>query len=294
MAGISVTSNMPPTTGPITECALGIKGSLCVTKNTIQDIKKSLKNDNTITDDEVLSQKKQETGCTTNLCAVKKTITEGGIKNKEDALSVFKPEGPSNSTALLNNKNIDDVLKKLTFQYPDLYHMGFQMIDFAGEPDGDGWRMVGSQKITPTALGLIDMVKDVLDKGFKMFCVVLNTDKRTGGGIHWFCIFCDFRTSPGSLEYFNSSGNRPMRQVQEWLIKTEDEINKSGKYKVTCTDHKTSGLVHQIDSETECGLYSLYYIWSRINNTPQQEFQRHRVADADMIAFRKLCFMKKN
>jgi hypothetical protein len=169
--------------------------------------------------------------------------------------------------------------------------MNFQMIDFAGEKDYyDEWVIKKGQKILPTELGNIDMAKDVMSAGHKTFGVVMNTDVRTGGGIHWFSLFCDFRTNPCTVEYFNSSGNKPVKQIQDWLIKTEENLKSAGhNAKVVIL----SGNSMQ-KSETECGLYSLYYIWNRINEVPAQNFQVAKVPDSMMYAFRKQCFKTRS
>jgi hypothetical protein len=281
----------------ITECALDIPGNVCSTNETVHEMKKYLKNKNIDisefkTSKDIVDTVKKDLKCSTEECIL---TSPGFVKDDineiiEESLYRIKPTGPANSTKLLNNTNIDNVLKKLTKRHDGFYHMDFQMIDFAGEKNSSGeWIVNKNQKITPTALGIIDMTKDVLNKKFKTFGVVMNTDYRTGGGIHWFSLFCDFRSNPITIEYFNSSGNRPPRQIQDWLIKTENNLNSAGnKAKVVIL----SGFVHQ-QSETECGLYSLYYIWNRLNGVPAMNFQDKKVTDANMTKWRKQVFKQE-
>lgn len=280
----------------LSECVLDIPGNVCSTAPVVNEMKKHLKKEgvDTImlkTAAAVVDTIKKKLNCSTEECVLKNTkFVKHEIREiVNDSLSRIKPEGPANTTALLNNENIDDVLTGLTKTHTDFYHMNFQMIDFAGEKDSNGqWKVVKGITIKPTKLGNIDMVKDVIQKGFKTFGVVMNTDKRTNGGIHWFSLFCDFRVTPCTVEYFNSSGNKPMRQIQDWLTKTETAINQSGVCKATV--EILSGLIHQKDSETECGLYSIYYIWNRLNNIPPTNFQEKRIPDSKMIEFRKTIF----
>lgn len=285
-----------PVTGAETECALDIPGNVCSTKPVVQAMATHLKKegvDTTMlkTAQDVVNTIKDDLQCSTEECVLKnpkfvKEEIRGIIK---DSLDRIKPIGPANTTALLNNENIDEVLRKLTKQHKDFYHMNFQMIDFAGEKTSQGnWKVEKGMTINPTELGTINMATNVIQKGYKTFGVVMNTDKRTNGGIHWFSLFCDFRTNPCTIEYFNSSGNKPMKQIQEWLIKTEQEINESGVCKATVV--VLSGLIHQKDSETECGLYSIYYIWNRLNKIPALNFQEKRIPDSMMIDFRKRVF----
>lgn len=284
----------------VSECALDVPGTICSTKEAIHEMKKHLISTSASNDAErnnimVVSAKnivdtiKKSLNCSTEKCVLlnmSKTIDENKKHVLKNSLDRIKPNGPANSTKLLNNENIDNVLKKLSKLHNGFYHMNFQMIDFAGEKIGNDWKIIKGIKITPTALGKLDMTTDVINKGFKTFGVVMNTDVRTNGGIHWFALFCDFRTHPFTIEYFNSSGNKPVKQIQDWLIKTELNITKhDNKAKVIIL----SGVAHQ-KSQTECGLYSLYFIWNRLNGIPALNFQEKKIADSKMTEFRKHCF----
>lgn len=256
----------------VTACALGVDVNgkdICSTKPVVDKIKDKL-NITSDTPIEIIEDAKKLTNCKDEKCVIAHATKNNIVA--ANALHKFKPKGPHNSTKLLNNNNIDDVLTRLSGEHP-VYHMKFQMIDFAG-----------SSAFPPSELGTIDML-DVIKKK-KMFAVVLNTDTRAGGGIHWFAVFCDFRTTPYQLEYFNSSGQRPYRQVNDWLIKTNAHINTVHKCKIA--PHGT--IRHQQDSETECGPYSLFYLYKRIIGTPQSLFCKNRITDAQMLDFRKSLF----
>lgn len=277
------------------ECALGIPGNVCSTKKTINEMKKFLVELNVDSSNleslgGTINEMKKKTQCVTERCILENRNFRS-VSDKDSILQSIdnlKPKGPSNSTALLSNTNIDEVLKKLTKVFKNFYHMHFQMIDFAGVRTSTGaeWKVVDGITLSPTKLGTINMVDDVIDKGYDTFGVVMNTDKRTNGGIHWFALFCDFRHIPYTVEYFNSSGNKPVVEIQDWMRKTEANINT--KYK--CELVVLSGVAHQTASETECGPYSLYYIYNRLNKKPAFNFQQMPIPDAKMIEFRKMLF----
>jgi hypothetical protein len=310
VGGISESPNDKPNTKPNTkpndkpnnhlsveytgsECGLDVPGSVCSTKKTVNDMKIFLKKmDKPIpkNDVNVVNSLKQELGCPTEKDVIKnptfkKNSSELNIK---ESLDNFKIDGPANSTRLLNNIQIDTVMLLLTKQHLKNHHMTFQMLCFNGIRDGKGWKIIKGVEATPTALSTINLVTDVINKGKDTFSVVLNTDTREGAGIHWFCLFCDFRQRPFTVEYFNSSGNMPLLPVHEWLEKTTADLQDAGYHdtKMVILAHFT----HQIDSETECGPYSIYYIWSRLNNVSPDTFQTNRVKDSEMIKFRKLLF----
>lgn len=264
------------------ECMLDVKG-VCSTKEAVVVMKEYVGygEDEDVKPEVVVEILKKKLNCGTEKCILKhpdfiKAVDDNSII--VESLDRFKPRGPANTTALLSNLDIDNLLTKLTNIHSDHYHMDFQMIDF-----------MGTDRLPPTALGRLNIVEDVIKKGYKTFGVVMNTDIRTGGGIHWFALFCDFRKTPYTIEYFNSSGSKPYKEIQAWIIKTEREMATNlPQYKTTPVILK--GMVHQKDSETECGLYSIYYIWNRLNNIPPEVFQARRIPDDDMIQFRTMCF----
>jgi hypothetical protein len=197
--------------------------------------------------------------------------------------NLFVPEGPKNSTALLDNENIDNTLE-LWMKYSQklfglrFYHIPFQMIDF---------EMRGTELAT---LNIMDLVRNKYD----CFGVVLNTDISSGRGKHWFCIYCDLKHSgnkedPYSLEYFNSSGNRPMTEVNIWLEKTCHNLLKI--YKKYCEITRSAPRRLQY-SQTECGMWSLMYIKSRLMGHKPDWFFTVRADDEDMIGLRAQFFRK--
>jgi hypothetical protein len=194
----------------------------------------------------------------------------------------FKEPGPYGSTALLDNFNIDGTLHKWSKHSSKLfgkkfYHIPFQMIDF---------EKVGSELSRISVPGLIK-------GGYDCFGCVLNTDVSTGGGKHWFCIYGDLGHSgteddPHKIEFFNSSGNPPVREVNVWLENTCADIIKSGGYAETvrAAPRKLQW------SKTECGMWSLMYIKSRLEGKPSDYFYKSGANDKDMIDFRKYMFRK--
>jgi hypothetical protein len=200
----------------------------------------------------------------------------GYTRAKKILNTEFKPLGPNTSTELLDNFNIDETLDRWSKIATDefgkkFYHIPFQMIDF---------------EKTGTELATIDIPK-LISHGYDSFGVVLNTDVSTGRGIHWFCLYGDLKADPINIEYFNSSGYPPKPEVQVWLEKQIIILRKAGidaEY-----IYSTGGRQIQY-SKTECGVWSLVYILSRLTDHPFHWIAHVGANDEDMISFRARLF----
>jgi len=188
----------------------------------------------------------------------------------------YKPEGPANSTSLLNNEHIDNTLKLWEENGEKIFgkkflHIPFQMIDF--EKEG-------------TELAYFN-VADAIGK-YDAFAVVLNTDVSSGRGKHWFCIYGDLNIAKNKIqiEYFNSSGNPPMPEVENWLEKTKISLIRNNIY----ADIIYSAPRRIQMSNTECGMWCLVYIKSRLYNKPPHWLYTINAKDADLIKYREQCF----
>jgi hypothetical protein len=280
--------------GDANECAIGVKGDdgVCTNSLLVVKIADALGIQQKGNIKQVMDKVKEQTNCDGERCVLQNAKVRAVVDPttlKKEINTKLKVLGPSNSVNLLTNHNIDNVLTQLVSnpKYNKFYHLKFQMIDFHGNSMFD-----------PSELGTIDVVKDVILAGHDCFGVVLNTDNRSGNGIHWFAVFCDFRTAgtkqnPYTLEYFNSSGNPPLKPVHKWLVDTESYINNyvfpSGVNSRVAVITPGSTVSHQ-KGRTECGLYSIYYISSRVLGHTVAEFNGKAIPDALMTKFRKNIF----
>lgn len=182
----------------------------------------------------------------------------------------FLPKGPRDMVngqwPWLSNNDIDTVLHRLSICYPDFQNIGFQMIDF-------------KEHGTLYNYDFDSHIKE----GKRQFGVVINTDVSSGSGIHWFCLFFFFNSPDEiNIEFFNSSGRGPVNEVQELI----DMLSK--KYKAKVFINRTS---HQ-KKDSECGVYSLFYIWARLKHISVDKLFNHRIKDEQMEEFRKYLFRK--
>lgn len=212
----------------------------------------------------------------------------------------FKAKGPRTGRALLSNFNIDAALQRWARAYPEFYPCPFAMMDF--ETNGDLFGAIDLPSVlagrVPANLG---PELGELRRPAKCFGCVLNTDTSRGPGKHWVAVFVDCRgecdggsPEPWTVEYFNSAGRPPDKPVVRWMERTraslqayrEGLLARAGELAaaVPVTD-----LSHQ-ESQTECGLYALYYIRRRLEGTPYAFFRENLVPDEAMTEFRRHVF----
>ena len=101
-------------------------------------------------------------------------------------------------------------------------------------------------------------------------------------------LFADARNpNRATVEFFNSSGRPPVPEWVNWMVKTQIGLKKVGFKNVELV--KSSSVEHQA-SMSECGVYSLYYIWCRLNGVPVETFSECKIPDEKMFEFRQHLF----
>jgi hypothetical protein len=259
------------------ECALHVKTDHCIPVEILQKITGTNISTNP---NDIINQLKEKTKCTSELCVIKSNTVSS--KLGRDLVSkildtYFKVIGPKFSVEKwLSNDDIDKTLNqwKRISEFNNFHPIPFQMRDFQSKR---------------TELSTLDF-KHYYDKGIRSFACVPNTDWSSGNGQHWFAFFFDFRTEPYTLEYFNSSGECPLKEYNKWLNEAEQKLqsqfNKPVKKLVV------TRVQNQYDNSS-CGCYALYYIYSRLNGIPWKWFRENRVPDKKMHEFRKFLFNEK-
>jgi hypothetical protein len=202
----------------------------------------------------------------------------------------FKAAGPRDSLALLSNFNIDETLQRWARAFSFFFPCPFAMMDF--DRNGD---LFGAIDLVDVLEGRIPVnlgTARVMRKSTCFGCV-LNTDSSSGPGKHWVAVFVDCREPADgkawTVEYFNSAGRPPPKVVVGWMARTRAALaeHRNGSSGVECVPVTDVG--HQ-ESQTECGLYAMYYIRCRLEGIPTDFFFRHLIPDAAMTAFRKHVF----
>lgn len=230
------------------------------------------------------------------LCIIKNL----NIENKECILyDYFKPEGDYDPNSWLNNTHVDLIQEHLYKKYINYYYSFIHMIDNVMIVP----KNIKCLKHEVKSILEIDFIKEINEQNefngngkMKWYGIVYNTDPSHKTGQHWFTILFNFSTSgtetdPYLVEYFNSSG----LDIQDidfkkflfnLIFRINFETNKKILYK------KVTDIQHQSITTGNCGIYSLYYIWSRISGTKIEEFNNPKsiITDNMMEKFRKIMF----
>lgn len=248
------------------------QNGVCRDSSQIHNMKQFLKEKeihvDTASPEQVVDKMMEVLECETEYCIYKKPEYAdfiGQHKMEKIADEIFKPKGPAIDFGLLSNINIDSVLEQFADRYPERHflHINYQMRDF--------------EKIG-TELATLDLAASFA-RGIKTFGVVLNTDYHTGRGIHWFALFGENYADHIDLEYFNSSGKPPLKEVQIWLGKTAEYLEAKLKKPVNII--QVVSHVLQKDDHS-CGVWSIFYIWARLLGIEHTWFTAQNVNDSVM------------
>lgn len=184
------------------------------------------------------------------------------LRKQVDKMS-FAPDKPlewkKNPRAWLSNFDIMKVLR----QYEDIPFEGkkkFKLlgptpIDFDSRPSDMNGECVWEEICN------FD-VKTYLNKGKTKIGIVFNLDKHTQGGSHWVSLFVDLEDA--FIFYFDSNGEKMKRQINA-LVKRVIEQGKSLDTPIHFKFYENYPNEHQ-QQNTECGMYSLFFIISMITN----------------------------
>jgi len=229
-------------------------------------------------------------GCDDDVCVLEHPTAARALgEHKVEQLKKerLKVVGPANSTRLLDNFNIDHNVWQWMRVHPEFQGCGFAMIDFMAHPlplMGDFPGLIRLSEYDPVR---------AYKEGKTCAGCVINSDRHSGGGVHWMALFVDMRGSSGSIwtvSFFNSSGRAPVSEIVRWQrAMCERMAPLAASHGTTAEDIAVSQVEHQMGN-TECGPYSLYYIWSRLQGVPDAEFRKHRIPDEKMEKFRKSLF----
>ena len=221
----------------------------------------------------------KELGCksTDSRCIVEKSL----ISQKEKKVlleTYFRPKMPDawkkDPDMWLNSDDIANVMKQYEAAYPEFRFLGVVPIDFSA-PDP---YVTEIKKCMNDQFCHVNLAEEKA-KGRKILGAVFNLDPHYKDGSHWVALAIDLKR--GCSYYFDSYGMEPPQQVARFMryLTTQDPTLKL----------QSNGRRFQF-SESECGMYSMYFLIRMIAGESFKKFCRNPIRDKWMLEFRKVLF----
>jgi len=222
----------------------------------------------------------RKTRCKGERCWIKKSSLDPR-KKKELLNKYFRPEMPEewkkDPDQWLDSNNIADVIKQYEEVYPEFKFYGTNPIDFAA-PDPYDPSATAKNKCLQDEICKLNL-KELLSQGKTKLGFVYNLDPSNKGGSHWIASFTDI---PGHRTYyFDSYGMKPPPQIARFMrsLTLQDPLMK--------LEFNARRFQY---GETECGMYSLYFLIRMLAGESFKVFCRRAPRDREMLLLRRWLF----
>jgi hypothetical protein len=203
-------------------------------------------------------------------------------EQKELEKKYFSPLQPvkwkTNPTEWLSNIDILQVLTQYQDTYKNFKFIGPTPIDFDYVPNRNG--LCVWQELCTFSL------KKIVDDKINKIGIIFNLDKHNESGSHWVSLFVDIKER--FIFYFDSAANAIPNEIKNLISLITSQSNELN---IPLHFHSNSSNQHQ-KGNTECGMYSLYFIITMLDNTSlttKQKiniFKRGNIKDKFVESFR--------
>ena len=220
-----------------------------------------------------------EHACKRESCWLKHLCIKEGLPSNIYDLT-FSPEMPKswlhNPNEWLSSLDIVKVMNQWEQRYKCFNFIGPSPIDY------DSHKMFGEcvwDELCKFKL------KHHLKKKHKKIGIIFNLDPHYKSGSHWVAVFLN--DNKKTIYYFDSYGDAPPNQIKKFInnvIQQSSELGTTYKYLENKKRHQFG--------DSECGMYSMYFITEMLQNRCFEKFQNRKVSDAYMLRLRNRFFNK--
>lgn len=223
-------------------------------------------------------RKNMQDVCHSETCWLRQGFAKHGLTN-EMKYYTFAPKAPSewkkNINEWLSSVDIDNVMRQYEEKDKSFAFFGPTPIDF------DSKKMYGECVWEELChFNLLEQMK----KHKKKIGIVFNLDEHWKKGSHWVSMFIDIPTK--QICYFDSGGDEVPKEIKVLA----DRITQQGKQLgIDFKFEQNYPFEHQME-DTECGVYSLYFISTMIETPDFKVFKTKRIPDKDMEKYRHVYF----
>lgn len=188
--------------------------------------------------------------------------------DKELVNFTFKPPKPRGKYMWLSTSDIEDVMRQYEMSYPEFKFIGPVPIDF--------------MKVMPDII-LLDYVK-LYTQGITKIGVIFNTDPSYKDGEHWISMFIDISASSPSISFYDSVAVCPapseIRKYIDFILKQTEKLQAVWGRKSTFITN-CNNVKHQ-RKNSECGVYSMYYITESLKGKSFKQISNNIIRDEEM------------
>lgn len=216
--------------------------------------------------------------CENESCWLRQGFAKHGLTN-EMKYYTFAPQAPTewkkNINEWLSSVDIENVMKQYEEKDKSFAFFGPTPIDF------DSKKLYGECVWEELChFNLVEQMK----KNKKKIGIVFNLDEHWKSGSHWVSLFVDIPTS--QICYFDSAGDATPDEVVTLVKRITQQGKKVG---IDFSFDENHPFEHQM-GDTECGIYSLYFICTMMNKPNFKPFKTKRIPDKEMERYRHIYF----
>ena len=217
------------------------------------------------------------TTCTTEICWASQH------QQTMDLVSTaFRPSMPAswstNTTEWLSTSDIQSVMKQYEHSHKGFYFVGAVPVDFENQSDNGE---IG--KCVIQALCNV-RIKQWWKQGIRQVGIIYNLDPHDEPGSHWVSSVIDLENN--HVYYYDSFGIEQPYEINTFMENISTQLEDF--HNTPCTIH-TNDNRHQFRN-TECGVYSMYFIASMIDGVSYDEFINNGLNDVQMNKYRHVFY----
>lgn len=218
--------------------------------------------------------------CKRESCWLKQLM--GDTLNNELEKLTFAPKSPAiwrkKPTTWLNSLDIENVMNQYEKKYNDFEFIGPSPIDFNTK------KLFG--ECVWNELCRFNL-KQTIDRKKTKIGIIFNTDPHYLGGSHWISMFIDINKK--FIYFFDSVGDLPPKEIYKFV---DNVVNQGLKLNMEFKFLMNHPVEHQFKN-TECGMYSLYFIIKMIEGANYKKSflnKKNIIRDTEMNKLRKKYF----
>lgn len=225
----------------------------------------------------LLDELYKRTKCDSNKCLLEHNFIKKMNKFLKEKLLryTFRPKGPDKKYEWLSTEHIQNTLKQYEKQHendPEKFvFLGAVPLDF--------------NKIKKLGFANINF-EEYMKENKTKFGAVFNLDTSDKSGSHWVALYADIKKC--QIYFFDSYGHKPPEEIQDFMNKISDfcETTCNNKEQI---DLEWNVKQHQFGN-SECGMYSIYFIVMLLEGTPFKELCGTHISDEKVNTWRQKVF----